>query len=194
MNPRGAPGGWAGTPVRRRLTLALVLGLAPVLIVGALQSYIASNREARQSQSELAAAAERSAATARARIEAAEILLQTLAPGSVGFQCAARLAEIKNRIPGYDNLIRFDPEGRVACSAAGAPADPDRAQRPWFAALAQWATAASRHCHNGDLKNSSLVASGKFDSQATDNKQAFATLWNQLAHKDGLPTYTVDQL
>jgi len=60
--------------------------------------------------------------------------------------------------------------------------------------LAQWATAASRHCHNGDLKNSSLVASGKFDSQATDNKQAFATLWNQLAHKDGLPTYTVDQL
>ena len=136
MNPRGAPGGWAGTPVRRRLTLALVLGLAPVLIVGALQSYIASNREARQSQSELAAAAERSAATARARIEAAEILLQTLAPGSVGFQCAARLAEIKNRIPGYDNLIRFDPEGRVACSAAGAPADPDRAQRPWFAALA----------------------------------------------------------
>jgi len=136
VNPRGAPGGWAGTPVRRRLTLALVLGLAPVLIVGALQSYIASNREARQSQSELAAAAERSAATARARIEAAEILLQTLAPGSVGFQCAARLAEIKNRIPGYDNLIRFDPEGRVACSAAGAPADPDRAQRPWFAALA----------------------------------------------------------
>ena len=136
MNPRRAPGGWAATPVRRRLTFALVLGLAPVLIVGALQSYIASHREAEQSQSQLAAAAERSAATARARIEAAEVLLQTLAPGSVGFQCAARLAEIRNRIPGYDNLIRFDPIGRVGCSAAGAPADPDRAERPWFAALA----------------------------------------------------------
>ena len=70
MNPRRAPGGWAATPVRRRLTFALVLGLAPVLIVGALQSYIASHREAEQSQSQLAAAAERSAATARARIEA----------------------------------------------------------------------------------------------------------------------------
>jgi two-component sensor histidine kinase len=122
--------------LRTRLMLALLLGLAPVLIVGALQSYIASRREALQSQSQLASAAERSAATARARIEAAEVLLQTLAPGSVGLQCAARLAEIKNRIPGYDNLIRFDSIGRVACSAAGAPADPDRAGRPWFTALA----------------------------------------------------------
>ncbi|HEY5289507.1 MAG TPA: sensor histidine kinase, partial [Caulobacteraceae bacterium] len=77
-----------------------------------------------------------SAATVRARIASAEVLLQTLAPGSVGFQCAPTLAEIKTRIPGYDNLIRFDAAGRVACAAADAPADPERATRPWFAALA----------------------------------------------------------
>jgi two-component sensor histidine kinase len=62
--------------------------------------------------------------------------LQTLAPASVGLQCASRLAEIKSSIPDYDNLIRFDSLGRVACSAAGAPADPDRRARPWFSALA----------------------------------------------------------
>jgi two-component sensor histidine kinase len=118
-----------------RLALALVLALAPVLIVGGIQSTIAAGRERREHQSELAGAAERSAATARARIAAAEVLLQTLAPGSMGFQCAPRLAEIKGRIPGYDNLIRFDSIGRVACAAAGAPADPDRRSRPWFADL-----------------------------------------------------------
>ena len=123
-------------PVRARLGLALVVALAPVLIVAAIQSSIAARRESHELQAELAASAERSAATARARIAAAEILLQTVTPGSVGYQCATRLAEVKSRIPGYDNLIRFDEQGRVACSAADAPADPMRASRPWFAALA----------------------------------------------------------
>jgi two-component sensor histidine kinase len=112
------------------------VALAPVLIVAAIQSSIAARRESHELQAELAASAERSAATARARIAAAEILLQTVTPGSVGYQCATRLAEVKSRIPGYDNLIRFDEQGRVACSAADAPADPMRASRPWFAALA----------------------------------------------------------
>ncbi|HXU99077.1 MAG TPA: sensor histidine kinase [Caulobacteraceae bacterium] len=136
MNPAGRPRGWAGVPFRTRLALALVLALAPVLIVSGIESELSSRRETAQHQAELAGAAERSAATVRARIAAAEVLLQTLAPGSLGLQCAARLAEIKSRIPGYDNLIRFDSIGRVACSAAGAPEDPDRRRRPWFAGLA----------------------------------------------------------
>ena len=60
------------------------------------------------------------------RIEAAQVLLQTLTPGSVGFQCAPRLAEIKDRIPGYANLVRFDAIGRVVCAAATVPPDPAR--------------------------------------------------------------------
>ncbi|HEY1561426.1 MAG TPA: sensor histidine kinase [Caulobacteraceae bacterium] len=136
MNSAVRVGGWAAMPVRARLGLALVLALAPVLIVAAIQSSLAARRESHELQAELAASAERSAATARARIAAAEVLLQTVTPGSVGYQCATRLAEIKGRIPGYDNLIRFDEQGRVVCSAAGAPADSSRASRPWFAALA----------------------------------------------------------
>ncbi|WP_374656306.1 sensor histidine kinase [Phenylobacterium sp.] len=132
----GAPWG-SLTTIRVRLTAALAGALLPVMILGVLQSAIAFRREAVQLREELAAASERSAATARARMEAADILLETLAPGSVGFNCAQRLAEVTQRIPGYHNLIRFDRIGRVACAGGTVPADPARQTRPWFKRLAK---------------------------------------------------------
>jgi hypothetical protein len=60
--------------------------------------------------------------------------------------------------------------------------------------LAKWASAAARHCHKGNFKDPNLAAANPFDSQATNDKQAFAKLWNRLARKDGLATYQVDQL
>src|SRR4029077_5847760 len=88
--------------IRVRLTAALALALLPVLLLGVLQSVIAFHREDaslkensaaaaafrgedRSLKENLAAAAQRSAASARARLESTDILLQTLAPGSVGF-------------------------------------------------------------------------------------------------------------
>ncbi len=136
MKPGGRAGRREPITIRVRLGLALALALAPVLILSAVQSGLNFQREMRERQASLAAAAERSASTARARIDAAEVLLQTLAPGSMGFQCAPRLAEIRSRIPGYANLIRFDSIGRVACAAATVPADAQRRDRSWFTALA----------------------------------------------------------
>jgi len=128
---------WANlSTIRVRLTAALAAALLPVLLLGVLQSAISFTRERTELRHSLGFAAERSAATARARMEAADILLQTLAPGSVGFQCAQRLAEVTQRIPGYANLIRFDSRGRVACAAGDVPPDPERASRPWFQQLA----------------------------------------------------------
>ena len=128
---------WATfSTIRVRLTAALAAALLPVLLLGIMQSAIAFNRERIDLRHNLGFAAERSAATARARMEAADILLQTLAPGSVGFQCAQRLAEVTQRIPGYANLIRFDSRGRVACAAGDVPADDQRVMRPWFQQLA----------------------------------------------------------
>ena len=121
--------------IRVRLTAALAAALLPVLILGAVQSTLAFRREAEAKRESLAAAAGRAASTARARMDAAEILLQTLAPYSIGFQCAQRMADITGRIPGYDNLIRFDRGGRVACAGYTVPADMTRVQRPWFQAL-----------------------------------------------------------
>jgi two-component sensor histidine kinase len=130
----GLPWGSLST-IRVRLTAALAAALLPVLILGVVQSAIAFNREGVALRQNLGFAAERSAATARTRMEGADILLQTLAPGSVGYQCAERLAQIARRIPGYTNLVRFDRRGRVACAAADVPVDDARAQRPWFQRL-----------------------------------------------------------
>src|SRR5436190_7162034 len=120
-----------GSPstIRVRLVAALAAALLPVLILGGLQSAIGFEREGRALRENLGFAAERSAATARARIESANVLLETLAPGAVGFQCPQRLAQVTHRIPGYLNLIRFDRQGRVVCSAGDVPFDQQRALR-----------------------------------------------------------------
>ena len=122
--------------IRVRLTAAMAAALLPVLILGALQASIGFQRAGVELRQNLGFSAERSAAVARARVESADVLLQTLAPGAVGFQCAQRLEEVTRRIPGYLNLIRFDRQGRVVCSARSVPADPSRASRPWFRQLA----------------------------------------------------------
>jgi two-component sensor histidine kinase len=137
VTPQQSPGRWWSTTIRVRLGIALTLALAPVLLLSVAQSAVNYRLEMRDRKAELVGAAERSAASVRARILSGAILLQTLAPGSMGVDCAQRLAQIRARIPGYENLIRFDPIGRVACAAASAPPDPDRRYRPWFHDLAQ---------------------------------------------------------
>jgi two-component sensor histidine kinase len=133
--------GWRpSSPIRVRLAAALAVALLPVLIIGGVQAALALRTEALTRQEVLVVSAQRAAATARARIEAAQVLLQTLGPGSVGLECAQRLSDVSSRVPGYANLIRFDRMGRVMCAAATVPADPMRAQRSWFTRLAQGAS------------------------------------------------------
>lgn len=123
------------TTIRVRLGVALALALAPVLLLGAGQSILAYKREEADRQAVLQRAAQRSAARARAQMEASEVLLETLASGAMGFDCSDRLRTIRQRLPGYANLIRFNDIGRVVCSAESVPADPSRRDRDWFQAL-----------------------------------------------------------
>lgn len=129
-------GGWRRTTIRVRLGLVLAAALAPVLLLSTAQSALTFRRELHMQRAALVGAAQRSAATVNARMTAAEVLLQTLAPESIGFECAPRLREVMARVPGYANLIRFDAIGRVACAADNAPADENRRRQPWFVALA----------------------------------------------------------
>ncbi|HEV2363766.1 MAG TPA: sensor histidine kinase [Caulobacteraceae bacterium] len=115
------------------------MALAPVLALSAIQANLSFRREAAAKRAELAGAAEGSTATAQTRILSAEVLLQTLAPQSQGPECAQRLAEAKNRVAGYDNLIRVDSEGRVVCAASTIRLDGGVTRGPWFAALASGA-------------------------------------------------------
>lgn len=140
MNSLAGRTAQAVTSIRVRLAIALCVALLPVLILGGMQSVFAFRAEADSRRQSLELAAGRSAAIARARIEAAGVLLQTLGPRSVGLECAQRLADVRARLPGYANLVRFDARGRVACAAATTPYDPQRSARSWFQSLRGGAT------------------------------------------------------
>ena len=130
---------WSRTTFRFRVGLALAVALAPVLFLSLGQSALTFQNQARDQRVDLAAAARRGADVVRMRMEAGEVLLQSLAPSDTGRLCAARLAEIKARVPAFANLIRFNADGGVACAAASTPEDGARAARPWFTALASGA-------------------------------------------------------
>jgi two-component sensor histidine kinase len=123
------------TTIRVRLGAAMALALLPVLLLGVVQAGLAFQKDVDEQRTNLTLAAERSAATARAQMEGASVLLETLTPEAVGFQCAQRLTEITHRIPGYDNMARLDALGRVSCAAATVPNDPQRRNSHWFSRL-----------------------------------------------------------
>ncbi len=120
--------------IRFRLAAAIAIALLPVLILSALQSISAYRRESEHQRNDLVLGAERSAATARARLESGVILLQTLRPESIGLYCAPRLRELAAKLGGYESLIRFTPSGRVACASGSVPLA-TATGRPWFDAL-----------------------------------------------------------
>jgi hypothetical protein len=61
--------------------------------------------------------------------------------------------------------------------------------------LARWAQdEASKGCRSGNHADPSLQASNGPDQQATAGKTAFVSLWNPIAARYGLSTYTTSQL
>ncbi len=127
---------WSGASLRVRLGWALAAALAPVLILSMGQSALSYRQQAVSERLQLITAARRGAEAVRFRMEAGEALVQSLAPSDVGGRCAARLAEIRERVPSFANLVRFDADGRVLCAASATPEDPLRGSRPWFQSLA----------------------------------------------------------
>jgi hypothetical protein len=127
---------WRAASVRVRLGLALGLALLPVLVLSGLQAALVFQRDASDKKADLVAAASRGASATRLRIAESQSLLRRLGPGSSGYGCVSRLADIKDRNSDYANIIRFNSDGWVTCSASPVPVDPNRASLPWFHALA----------------------------------------------------------
>jgi two-component sensor histidine kinase len=105
------------------------------LLLGAAQAGLSFRKEAETQRLTLALAAERGAATARARMASAQVLIETLAPEAVGYECAQRLTELNQRLTGYLNLIRYDAQGRVTCAAASATGGLAPGSGDWFSRL-----------------------------------------------------------
>ncbi len=155
----------------------MALALLPVLFLGAVQATIAFRKDAEEQHASLALAAARSAASGRTRLAGATVLLETLGPQSVGVDCAHRLAEIIARIGGYENLIRFDSQGRVACAAASVPADASRVSSDWFVRLAHGApSVAVRAPPSLDASQSTLLAAERVAGSNGDFDGAMAAV------------------
>nr|WP_222934525.1 sensor histidine kinase [Caulobacter sp. 17J80-11] len=114
------------------MAAALAAALLPILALSVLQSATAFRREAEHQRTDLALGAERAAATARARLESAVVMLETLRPESVGLYCVPRLRNLVDRLQGYEALVRFSATGRVVCASGSVPFESAAVGGDWF--------------------------------------------------------------
>jgi two-component sensor histidine kinase len=111
----------------------MAVALLPILLLSAIQTQAAFEREAEDRRADLVLGAERSAATAKARLDSATVLLEVLRPESLGLYCAPRLRALVEELDGYQALYRFSPSGRVTCASSSVPADLSVRDSAWFA-------------------------------------------------------------
>ncbi len=121
--------------IRFRLAAAMAIGLLPILLLSAIQTQAAFQREAEDRRNDLVLAAERSVTTAKARLDSASVLLEVLRPESIGLYCAPRLRALVAELHGYDALYRFSPSGRVACASTSVQGGLTVRDTDWFSRL-----------------------------------------------------------
>ena len=157
----------SGLSIRLRLGRILALALLPVLVLGVLQANAGFRRDAQQRRNDLIQSGEQAAAVAGAKLEGAVVLLEALAPDSVGLSCAPRLRAVRDRLEGYENLVRFDALGRVSCAADTVPPNPERRSSEWFRRLAagQPRVVTSRPAGKIDEEAALLAAVPAYDEQ-----------------------------
>ncbi|CAN5152114.1 sensor histidine kinase PhyK [soil metagenome] len=125
--------------IRFRLGVAMSLALLPILLLGAVQAQADFRNQAADRRSDLQLAASRSAATTKARLDNAFVLLEALSPEAIGPYCAPRLAALVDKLDGYAALYRISPTGEIVCASRPplASSTPDVVRgRPWFQRLA----------------------------------------------------------
>jgi two-component sensor histidine kinase len=160
-----------------------------VLLLGAVQTFSEFRRDAHAQTQSLTLAAERSAVVARARINAARILLETISSGAVGLRCAPQLAALLERENGYLNVIRFDSIGRVQCAAGTVPPDPDRRSADWFKRLSAGAPLVVSSAPPGVYGNEPAVLAAV---RATDDAGQFDGAMVSIIRLASLPLGTAD--
>jgi len=125
--------------IRFRLGLAMALALLPIFILSLIQTQADFRQQALERQVDLQLAAERSAVTAKSRLDGAQVLLRALSPDALGPYCAPRLTALVDQLEGYEGLYRISPTGEVVCAsgrAGGAgPGIAPAGSADWFARL-----------------------------------------------------------
>ena len=99
--------------------MAMALALLPILVLGGFQARADFREQAADRRAHLQMAANRSASDAKARLDAATVVLTVLSPESLGPFCGPRLQALVDRLPGYEGLYRVSADGAVVCHSEG---------------------------------------------------------------------------
>lgn len=126
--------------IRFRLGVALALALLPILLLGAFQAQQQFRLQDTERRQDLQLAAERTAASAKARLDSTSVLLQALRPEALEIFCEPRLTALVDRLDGLDGLARLTATGQATCASAALGAAPppwlaDARRSPWFQRL-----------------------------------------------------------
>lgn len=117
----------------------MAMALLPIFVLSLIQTQADFRRQAEDRQVDLQLAAERSASSAKAQLDSAQVLLRALSPDALGPYCEPRLTALVGRLEGYEGLYRISPTGEAVCASGRtdglrsgvAPA----AQAAWFQRL-----------------------------------------------------------
>lgn len=98
----------------------MAMALLPIFVLSLIQTQADFRRQAEDRQVDLQLAAERSASSAKAQLDSAQVLLRALSPDAIGPYCAPRLTALVGRLEGYEGLYRISATGDAVC-ASGRP-------------------------------------------------------------------------
>jgi len=146
--------------IRFRLGLAMAIALLPILLLGAFQAQAEFRRQAEDRRADLQFAAERTAQSAKARLDSATVLLGAMAPEATGPACGPRLAALVQRLDGYKALYRIGAGGQIACDSKPTPVPSEAIginQSPWFQRLRQGEEVALARASTGFSDTPALV-------------------------------------
>jgi two-component sensor histidine kinase len=126
--------------IRFRLGVALALALLPILLLGAFQAQQQFRLQDTERRQDLQLAAERTAASAKARLDSTSVLLQALRPEALELFCEPRLTALVDRLDDLDGLARLSSTGYTACASQALGASPppwliDARRSAWFQRL-----------------------------------------------------------
>ena len=119
--------------IRFRLGVALALALLPILLLGAFQAQQQFRAQDLERRQDLQLAAERTAASAKSRLDSTSVLLQALRPEALEVFCEPRLTALVSRLDGLDGLARVTATGYTTCASRGLVDDTP----PWLAQARQ---------------------------------------------------------
>ena len=126
--------------IRFRIGFAMAIALLPLLPLGGFQAQAAFRAQDTERRSDLQLAAERTAASARARLDSTGLLLLALRPEALENYCEPRLSDLVDRLDGLDGLAHLSATGAPVCASralgSASPAWLTQARAsPWFQRL-----------------------------------------------------------